>query len=103
MRSQVVEAFAPKHGQISVIRHNSGSNASRSLFTGVSTEFEVIQYNSLVVDAETLPAELEAIAWTQDANGMDEIMALRHRQQPLYGVQFHPEVSLPSSFLFPRD
>lgn len=94
MRSQVVEAFAPKHGQISVIRYDSSPNDPRSLFTGVPAEFEVIQYNSLVVDPETLPAELEAIAWTRDANGMDEIMALRHRQQPLYGVQFHPEVSL---------
>ncbi|BGP04117.1 para-aminobenzoate synthase, (PABA) [Rhodotorula toruloides] len=87
----VVEAFSPKHGQISLIRHTAGLNDSRSLFTDVPSEFEVVQYNSLVVDPKSLPAELEAIAWTEDASGADEIMALRHRERPLYGVQFHPE------------
>ncbi|GEM11898.1 para-aminobenzoate synthetase [Rhodotorula toruloides] len=88
---KVVEAFAPKHGQISLVRHTSGSNEGRTLFTDVPSEFDVVQYNSLVVDPKTLPAELEAMAWTKDANGTDEIMALRHRERPLYGVQFHPE------------
>lgn len=90
--SQVVKAFAPKHGQISQIRHTAGSQDSRNLFTDVSNEFDAVQYNSLVVDPKSLPAELEAIAWTKDAKGADEIMALRHRERPLYGVQFHPEV-----------
>ncbi|BGP36016.1 para-aminobenzoate synthase, (PABA) [Rhodotorula toruloides] len=87
----VVKAFAPKHGQISLIRHTAGSKDSRSLFADVPSEFEAVQYNSLVVDPKSLPAELEPIAWTEDANGADEIMALKHRERPLYGVQFHPE------------
>ncbi|BGP44120.1 para-aminobenzoate synthase, (PABA) [Rhodotorula kratochvilovae] len=87
----VVKAAAPKHGQISAIDHSCASCVSNTLFTGVPTPFEAVQYNSLVVDPSSLPAELEAIAWTDAANGEREIMALQHRTKPLWGVQFHPE------------
>ncbi|GAA6055654.1 hypothetical protein JCM3770_003396 [Rhodotorula araucariae] len=93
----VVKAAAPKHGQISAIEHACSSCTSHTLFTGVPTPFDAVQYNSLVVDPRSLPAELEAIAWTKAANGDEEIMALQHRNKPLWGVQFHPE-SISSSY-----
>ena len=57
------------------------------MFTGVSQGFTATRYHSLIVEASTLPAELEATAWSQD--GL--IMALRHRTKPVVGFQFHPE------------
>ncbi|GAA5857734.1 hypothetical protein JCM9279_006038 [Rhodotorula babjevae] len=87
----VVRAAAPKHGQISSVRHACASCTSPSLFTGLPTSFDAVQYNSLVVDPQSLPDELEVIARTAAADGTEEVMALRHRDKPLWGVQFHPE------------
>ncbi|GAA5851960.1 hypothetical protein JCM8547_000110 [Rhodosporidiobolus lusitaniae] len=100
---KVVKAASPKHGQISLIRLNtplkpavSSSTAplpltAMDLFNGVPSPFSAVQYNSLVVDPASLPNELEVLAWTAGADGKDEVMALRHRKRPLWGVQFHPE------------
>ncbi|GAA6035545.1 hypothetical protein JCM8097_000308 [Rhodosporidiobolus ruineniae] len=92
---KVVKAAAPKHGQVSLIRlaspPSSASSSSSSLFSDVAPTFSAVQYNSLVVDPESLPSELEVLAWTKGADGRDEVMALRHEERPLYGVQFHPE------------
>ncbi|GAA5915563.1 hypothetical protein JCM8208_002432 [Rhodotorula glutinis] len=87
----VVRAAAPKHGQISSIRHTCAPCTSPTLFAGIPTSFDAVQYNSLVVDTKSLPDELEVIAWTAAADGSEEVMALRHRTKPLWGVQFHPE------------
>ena len=78
-----VIAPAPKvmHGLLSPIRHNNGM-----LFGGIPQHFSAVRYHSLVV-AEPLPDVLEATAWADDG----AIMALRHRERPLFGVQFHPE------------
>ncbi|GAA5881805.1 hypothetical protein JCM1840_003883 [Sporobolomyces johnsonii] len=84
----VIKAASPTHGQVSPIRH-----ADDPLFAHVPSEFVAVQYNSLVVDPAALPAELEATAWS--ARG--EVMGLRHRIKPLWGVQFHPE-SICSTF-----
>ncbi|KPV72815.1 uncharacterized protein RHOBADRAFT_55494 [Rhodotorula graminis WP1] len=81
----VVRATAPKHGQVSSIRHACASCTSSSLFSGIPTSFDAVQYNSLVVDPHSLPDELEVIAWTAAADGSDEVMALRHRYKPLWG------------------
>ena len=78
----VVRAPEPVHGKTAAIRHEG-----RSIFEGMSQGFQAARYHSLVVDAATLPAELEATAWSQD--GL--IMGLRHRERPVVGVQFHPE------------
>ena len=77
----VVRAAQLMHGKTSLIEH-----AGDQLFHGVSTPFEATRYHSLIV-AGPLPAVLRITART--ASG--EIMALRHRQHPVFGVQFHPE------------
>jgi anthranilate synthase component 2 len=69
------------HGKTSAIHHTGDR-----LFTGVPSPFEATRYHSLIV-AEPLPPELVATAYT----GEGEIMALRHRESPVLGVQFHPE------------
>jgi anthranilate synthase/aminodeoxychorismate synthase-like glutamine amidotransferase len=71
------------HGKTSVLRH-----PGRGLFAGLPDSLVVGRYHSLVVDAESLPPELEATAYATDDG---EVMALRHRQHPTVGVQFHPE------------
>ncbi|BGP21010.1 hypothetical protein JCM10213_003226 [Rhodosporidiobolus nylandii] len=99
---KVVKAASPKHGQISAIRlagpppasstaSSSHTNRPTTIFDGLPSPFSAVQYNSLVVDPTSLPDELEVLAWTEGKNGSDEVMALRHREKPLWGVQFHPE------------
>ena len=70
------------HGKTSMIYHKHDS-----LFTGLPSPFEATRYHSLIVEEETLPAELSVTAFTEDG----EIMAVRHKVHPVVGVQFHPE------------
>ena len=79
---QVVRAGRPRHGKTSPIHHSG-----EGIFTGVPSPFQATRYHSLLVAGEGLPACLEVVATTSDG----EIMALRHRSFPLWGVQFHPE------------
>ena len=79
---KVVRAPEIMHGKTSVIRHHG-----RDLFDGLPTDLEVMRYHSLIVDRESLPSCFEVTAKTED----DLIMAVRHREWPLWGVQFHPE------------
>jgi len=79
---KIVRASTLMHGKSSTIRHNG-----RGLFTDLPAPFEAGRYHSLVVEPSSVPACLEIIA--ESENG--EIMALRHREFPVYGVQFHPE------------
>lgn len=82
---RVVRAERPMHGKSSrVFHHGIG------LFRGVPDPFSAVRYHSLVVDRESLPSSLEVIAWTDER----EVMALRHRERPAWGVQFHPEAVL---------
>lgn len=71
------------HGKQSMITHNG-----TDLFANISNPAEVMRYHSLVVDRSSLPAELEVTATSLDD---EEIMAIKHREYPVYGVQFHPE------------
>ena len=79
---KIVRAASLVHGKSSTIRHNGSG-----LFTGLPTPLEAGRYHSLVAQRSSFPACLEIIAESDDG----EIMALRHREFPVYGVQFHPE------------
>jgi anthranilate synthase/aminodeoxychorismate synthase-like glutamine amidotransferase len=79
---RVVRAGRLMHGKTSPIVHDG-----RTLFEGLPCPFEATRYHSLVVERDSLPASLEVSAWTAEG----EIMALRHRELPVEGVQFHPE------------
>jgi anthranilate synthase/aminodeoxychorismate synthase-like glutamine amidotransferase len=78
---QVGRAPRLMHGKTSLVYHQGGA-----LFMSVPSPFEATRYHSLIV-ADPLPDELEGTAQTGDG----ELMALRHRVYPIYGVQFHPE------------
>ena len=79
---RVIRAPVLMHGKLSNIYHEG-----TSLFRGLESGFEATRYHSLIVEAATLPDCLTATAHTSD--GL--IMALEHKDQPVFGVQFHPE------------
>ncbi|MCX7670032.1 MAG: aminodeoxychorismate/anthranilate synthase component II [Anaerolineae bacterium] len=78
---RVTRAGRIVHGKTSPIYHYG-----EGLFRGLPSPFDATRYHSLIV-AEPLPAELEVTAFTTEG----EVMGLRHRKHPIYGVQFHPE------------
>lgn len=80
--AEVVRAPKPIHGMFDFVNHNSNG-----LFSGLEQELEVGRYHSLVIDKNTLPDELTVTA----TNSEGLIMAIQHKTQPVYGVQFHPE------------
>jgi anthranilate synthase/aminodeoxychorismate synthase-like glutamine amidotransferase len=79
---RVVRAQEPVHGKTSMILHKG-----EGLFEGLPESFEATRYHSLIVDRESVPADLEITAWTGDG----VIMGLRDRRRPHFGIQFHPE------------
>ena len=79
---RVIRAPVLMHGKLSKIFHEG-----TSLFRGLPNGFEATRYHSLIVEAATLPSALAVTARTAD--GL--IMALEHRNERVYGVQFHPE------------
>jgi anthranilate synthase component 2 len=82
----VVRARRIMHGKVSPIAHGGGD-----LFRGLPSPMCVTRYHSLIIDRASLPEELEVLAWTDEPEWEDEIQAVRHRDLPVWGVQFHPE------------
>ncbi|MFC3750550.1 aminodeoxychorismate/anthranilate synthase component II [Paenibacillus sp. GCM10012306] len=78
----VIRAERLMHGKTSPIHHHG-----TSVFEGLESPFTATRYHSLIVERETLPDCLEITAETEEG----EIMALRHKEYPIEGVQFHPE------------
>jgi anthranilate synthase/aminodeoxychorismate synthase-like glutamine amidotransferase len=80
--AQVVVNYRIMHGKTSPIKHNG-----RDLFKGMANPFPATRYHSLVIQRDTLPDCLEITAETEEG----EIMGVRHKSHPIWGVQFHPE------------
>lgn len=79
---KIVRADRLMHGKTSPVHHDN-----RDLFAGLSQPFDATRYHSLLVERASLPECLDITAWTAEG----EIMGLRHRELPIWGVQFHPE------------
>ncbi len=79
---KIVRAPKLMHGKTSMIYHNK-----KEIFRGIANPFEATRYHSLIVKREFLPSCLKVTAYTKDK----EIMGLRHKKFPIWGVQFHPE------------
>ena len=80
--ARIIRAPFPIHGRASWVHHRDSR-----LMTGLASPLQVGRYHSLVIDPETMPDSLRATAWTDDGI----IMAIEHREHPVFGVQFHPE------------
>jgi anthranilate synthase component 2 len=79
---RIVRSSTLMHGKTSPIHHDG-----KELFKGLANPFNATRYHSLVVERNSFPDCLEVTAWVEEG----EIMGLRHRDLPLWGVQFHPE------------
>ena len=86
--AQVVVNYRMMHGKTSPIRHNE-----KGLFKGMPNPFAATRFHSLVIKRDTMPECLEITAETDEG----EIMGVRHKELPIYGVQFHPESILTES------
>ena len=76
----------PMHGKTSVIIHDG-----QGIFKGLPQNLEVMRYHSLAVDAKSIPDCLEISARVGSLKSKGEIMGLRHKEYPIFGIQFHPE------------
>ncbi|MCX7834755.1 MAG: aminodeoxychorismate/anthranilate synthase component II [bacterium] len=81
----IKQAIQPFHGKSSRIYHSG-----KGIFQGIPSPFVATRYHSLVISNENLPSNLEVLATSEQ----NEIMAIQHKQLPIYGVQFHPEAIL---------
>ena len=81
--AKITKAEKIMHGKVSEIRHQN-----KAIFQSFPQNLKVMRYHSLVIRKDTLPAQFEVLATSTDD---DEIMAIKHRDYPLYGMQFHPE------------
>ena len=84
---RVIRANRIMHGKTSRIFHDG-----RTIYRDLENPFEATRYHSLIIKPETLPDCLAVSAWTDQ----DEIMGVKHREYPVWGVQFHPESILTS-------
>lgn len=78
----VIKADRLMHGKISKISHNN-----KSIFKDIPQNFEATRYHSLVIERNSIPHDLEITATSEDGT----IMAVKHKEFPIEGIQFHPE------------
>jgi anthranilate synthase/aminodeoxychorismate synthase-like glutamine amidotransferase len=82
----IIRAKKLMHGKTSAITHSG-----KGVFQGLESPLTATRYHSLVIERETIPAELEVTACTREQDGTEVIMGVRHRRFSVEGVQFHPE------------
>ena len=80
----IIKAPQIFHGKLSEITHNN-----KGLFKGIDNLYSVVRYHSLIIEKDSLPDELQITSVLKD--NPDIIMAVQHKERPIYGVQFHPE------------
>jgi len=90
--AEIVRAERLMHGKTDMIHHDN-----QGLFAGLENPFQATRYHSLIVKPDTLSDQFEVCAWCEAPGIEREIMGIRHRQLPLWGVQFHPESFLTES------
>lgn len=100
---KIVRARIPMHGKTSTLKHDG-----KGVFKGLPDNLDVMRYHSLIVEKESLPAQLQITASCTKAIPEEEIMGLRHKEFPVEGIQFHPESfateagkNMLKNFLFP--
>lgn len=83
---KIVRAKQLMHGKTDEIHHTG-----KGLFAGLPSPLVATRYHSLVIEPATLSSDFEIDAWAGAPDGTREIMAIRHKSLPVFGVQFHPE------------
>jgi anthranilate synthase/aminodeoxychorismate synthase-like glutamine amidotransferase len=84
--AEIVRAERIMHGKVDQIYHDG-----QALFAGLPNPLSATRYHSLVIRPGTLGDEFVVCAWSDLPAGGREIMGIRHKDRPLFGVQFHPE------------
>ena len=84
--AKIVRAGRLMHGKTDQIHHDN-----TGLYEGLDNPFTATRYHSLVIQPDTLSDEFVVCAWSNAPDGSREIMGIRHKQFPLFGVQYHPE------------
>ena len=80
----IIKAPEIFHGKLSEVEHNN-----ENIFKGIDSPYSVVRYHSLIIEKDSLPNELEITGVLKD--NPEIIMAIEHKEKPIYGVQFHPE------------
>ena len=80
----IIKAPEIFHGKLSEVEHNN-----ENIFTGIDSPYSVVRYHSLIIEKDSLPNELKITGVLKD--NPEIIMAIEHKEKPIYGVQFHPE------------
>ena len=81
----IIKGREPVHGKISYINHNS-----EELFKNVRNPLRVTRYHSLIINKDNIPEDLDITSTTEDG----VIMGIKHKEYPIYGLQFHPEAEM---------